>query len=524
MKKITRALISCTDKTGIAELVQFLSNRKIEILSTGGTADFLRKHGIPVVDVSDHTGSPEILDGRVKTLHPKIHGGILGLRDNKNHMQQMQENQIKPIDLVVVNLYEFEKTVADKNVTLAKAVENIDIGGPSMLRSAAKNFKHVAVVIDPSDYPEIMSQIEKTESLSEEFCFQLAIKVFQKTSEYDHAIYNYLHELAMPSNPDAKYFGDTLTLSLQKIGNLRYGENPHQKASWYRESDTLSGIVNVTQYQGKELSFNNILDMEAAVNCCREFKKPAVAIVKHLNPCGVATADKLVDAFIHARETDPVSSFGGIVALNKKVDKQVATILAETFFEVIIAPGYDEEVLAIFKGKKNLRVMKSDEFDKKPHGLDYRRISGGFLVQDIDNGDVDIYSSKVVTTRTPTEREWSDFEFAWKIVKHVKSNAIVFVKDGKTLGMGAGQMSRIDSVKIAIMKATENFENADILKGAVMASDAFFPFRDGIDHAAKFGIAAVIQPGGSVRDNEVIAACNEHGMAMTVTGMRHFKH
>lgn len=520
MTKIKRALISCTNKTKIEKLGKFLSDKGIEILSTGGTAKLLSDHGIPTTEVSKHTGSPEILDGRLKTLHPKIHGGILFKRGDAKHEKQITENAIEPIDLIVVNLYEFEKTITDPRCTLDHAIENIDIGGPTMLRSAAKNYRDVAVVVDPNDYEIVMEEIDKHGFVSPELKFKLATKVFQLTAAYDTAISQYLTS-QLKSNEG---FSNNLSLSLTKVQDLRYGENPHQRAALYNEKTGSKGVINAKQWQGKELSFNNILDMDAAYNCCREFNETACVIVKHLNPCGVAVAEKLSEAFVKAREGDPVSSFGGIVAMNKNVDKQTALIIAETFFEVILAPAFDANALEIFKNKKNLRIMSLNEFNKPEKNLDYRRISGGLLVQDTDTDELDVTACQVVTKRKPTKQEWSDLSFAWKIVKHVKSNAIVFSRANQSLGVGAGQMSRVDSVKIAAMKAKDNFNNKDILKNAVMASDAFFPFRDGVDTAIQEGVSAIIQPGGSMRDAEVIQACDEQGVTMVFTGMRHFKH
>ncbi len=526
MYKITRALISCTDKSGLEEFGKFLAGQDVQILSTGGTASLLRKADIPVTDVSDHTGSPEILDGRLKTLHPKIHGGILNIRENKDHQKQIADNDIQPIDLVVVNLYEFEKTINNPRSTIHDAIENIDIGGPTMLRSAAKNYKDVAVVIDPKDYARVMDEVQKTGTLSEAFRFELACKVFASTSSYDTAISSYLQkQLKVEGQASEELLPEGLALELTKVQDLRYGENPQQKAALYQEKGLAKGIIQAEQIQGKELSFNNIMDMESAWNCCLEFSNTACVIVKHMNPCGVAMADKLSDAFLKARAGDPVSCFGGIVAFNRPIDKQTATIMAETFFEVIIAPDYEKEALEIFSKKKNLRIMKHKlDSSQGANDWDYRRISGGMLVQERDTAMADLKSCDVVTKRSPSEAELDDLGFAWKVVKHVKSNAIVFAKDRQILGVGAGQMSRVDSVKIAAMKAKENFKNEDVLKGAAMASDAFFPFRDGLDQAAQYGIKAVVEPGGSMRDKEVIEACDEQDVAMVFTKMRHFRH
>lgn len=517
--KITRALISCTDKTGIAPFAKLLAERGIEILSTGGTAKVLREAGIAVKDVSDHTGFPEMLDGRVKTLHPKIHGGLLGRRDHPDHARQMAAHGIAPIDLVIVNLYAFEQTVAKSGTTWEEAIENIDIGGPSMLRSAAKNHHDVTVVIDPADYSRVMEQIRATGTTSLALRKELAAKVYRATSLYDAAIADYFASQIESGLPRV------VSLAFEKAQDLRYGENPHQKAAFYRDAGKApSGLAAAAQLQGKELSFNNILDAEAALACCREFSEPACVIVKHNNPCGAAIGERLGDAFIDARKCDPVSSFGGIVAMNRVIDGKTALIMAETFFEVIIAPGYDDEALAIFKSKKNLRLLALKDFTSPSAGWDLRRVSGGLLIQERDAQIVTAQSAKPVTKRQPTPGELSALNFAWKIAKHVKSNAIVFADAKRTLGIGAGQMSRVDSVRLAAMKATEAFGDAKILKGSALASDAFFPFRDGLDAAAKYGIAAVIQPGGSVRDEEVIQSANEHNLAMLFTGMRHFRH
>lgn len=544
MNKIQRALISCTDKTGLVELSRFLVAHGVEILSTGGTAKLLRDEKIAVTEVSDFTGSPEILDGRVKTLHPKIHGGLLGIRDNTDHQKQMEKNDILPIDLVIVNLYAFEKTIADPQCTLEHAIENIDIGGPSLLRSAAKNHRDVTVVTDPGDYAELQKQIAETGGTSADFRFRLAVKVFQKTSAYDAAIAQYLVGadrcvgLKTNESPFPREFSSQFT----KIQDLRYGENPHQKAAFYRDQNATHGLVNAQQLHGKELSFNNILDAEAAYGACQEFQEPACVIIKHANPCGTATALTLRDAFLRAKAGDPVSAFGGIVALNRGIDRETALALSEIFFEVILAPDYDPAALEILKAKKNLRLLVLKDFENsldlvdcrglihlsaledQTRDWDYRRVSGGFLVQDRDAGGVDLMTCAVPTQIKPTKTQLGDLAFAWKIVKHVKSNAIVFARDGQSLGVGAGQMSRVDSVRIATMKAREIFHNQDILKGSVMASDAFFPFRDGVDLAIQAGVTAIVQPGGSVRDEEVIKACDEAGVAMIFTGVRHFRH
>lgn len=526
MLKIKRALISCSNKTGIVELGQFLAAQNVEILSTGGTAKRLRDSGVPVREVSEYTGFPEILDGRVKTLHPKVHGGILGRRDQEKHKIQMAEARIQAIDLVVVNLYPFKKAIAQPGATLETAIENIDIGGPAMLRASAKNYRDVLVVMDPADYPELIERL-KNDRLTEDYRLALAVKVFELTAAYDAAIHDYLAHKSgkQPAIQEQESpFASKIQLTFKKIQDLRYGENPHQKAAFFKEEGADFGIVTAKQWQGKELSFNNILDLESAYRCCREFACPACVIVKHLNPCGVALAPSLSDAFLKARQGDPVSSFGGIVALNGPVDKQVALLIAETFFEAVIAPDFDDAAREIFQKRKNLRVLSLGHFEANPAYLDYRRVGGGLLVQEADTTIADVARGRVVTQRKPTQKEIADLNFAWHVVKHVKSNAIVLARDNQTVGIGAGQMSRIDAVTIAGMKARDSFKDRDILKAAVMASDAFFPFRDGVDAAARLGITAIVQPGGSIRDKEVIAACNEHDMAMVFTGMRHFRH
>lgn len=535
MNTISRALISCTDKSHLVTLGRFLAERGVEILSTGGTAKLLKDHDITVTEVSEYTGFSEILGGRLKTLHPKIHGGILSVRDDEQHQREIKEHGIEPIDLIVVNLYAFEKTVADPECSLEQAIENIDIGGPSMLRAAAKNYGDVIVVVDPADYNELMDRIVK-DDVTEEYRLSLALKAFKRTADYDSAISEFLKtKVSFETTRDK--FPKEFVQNFVKVQDLRYGENPHQQAALYRSQATVGGVVSAKQLQGKELSFNNYLDLDSAFQCCHEFSEPACVIVKHLNPCGVAVAHQLPEAFVKARACDPVSAFGGIVAFNKPVHKDLAAMISETFFEAIIAPQYTDGALEMFKNKKNMRVMCLE--DPRPFGervsegrergrdsseFDLRKVSGGLLVQDADRNVLSLKDSPVVTKKKPTAEQLVDLEFAWKVVKHVKSNAIVFAKDGQTLGVGAGQMSRVDSVRLAVNKAVETFKDQKILNGAVMASDAFFPFRDGIDVAAEQGISAVVQPGGSVRDTEVIDACNEHGSAMVVTGERHFRH
>jgi phosphoribosylaminoimidazolecarboxamide formyltransferase/IMP cyclohydrolase len=520
MNKIKRALISVTDKKGIVAFAGKLKSLNVEILSTGGTAAQLRSHGIDITEVSDYTGFPEMMDGRLKTLHPKIHGGLLALRDNDTHMKAATDHHIDMIDMIVVNLYRFEETVAKENVSLEESIENIDIGGPTMLRAAAKNYRYVTVVTDPGDYPIILKEMEDTGgSISESTNYLLARKAFQLTARYDAAISNYLGHI----NPDGnrKTFPDTLTLQFDKAQDLRYGENPHQNAAFYREQGPAqSAISGARQLQGKELSYNNIMDSDAAWQMVTDFKLPATVIIKHANPCGAATSeDDIAAAYRRAMETDPVSAFGGIVAMNRPVDRKAAEELAGTFLEVIIAPVFDEEAKAVLSSKKNIRLLEiPSSSGAGTSGYDFRRVVGGLLVQDRDMDEFDIRKAPIVTKRTPSAEEYQALDFAWRIVKHVKSNAIVIAAKDQLVGVGAGQMSRVDSVRIAAMKAIIP------TKGCVLASDAFFPFRDGIDMAAEAGVTAVIQPGGSIRDEEVIKAADEHGMAMVLTGIRHFKH
>ena len=525
MKKISRALISVSDKTGLVDFARRLAANSVEIISTGGTARSLREAGLEVRDVSDLTGFPEILGGRVKTLHPKVHGALLAVREDPEHQQQVQANDISYIDMVVVNLYPFRETVARKDVTVADAIENIDIGGPSMIRSAAKNFNDVVVVVDPSDYTVIADELEQNNGrVSLATRFRLARRAFQTTSKYDAAISSFL-ESSVALAPagdvlevqDAAELPAVLALFGKKEMDLRYGENPHQRAALYTTGDG-GGIAAAEKLQGKELSFNNLIDLDAAWGLVSEFADPACVIIKHTNPCGAAIGDDVRDAFEKARATDPVSAFGGIIGFNRPVTKAAAIAIAETFFEAIAAPEYESGALEVFAAKKNLRVMRvqkdtgQDQYDVRAIG-DY-----GMLIQDGDRGVLDDSKARVVTSRQPTEQEMRALRFAWIIAKHVKSNAIVYAREGQLVGVGAGQMSRVDSVKLGAMKAHLP------LAGCVVASDAFFPFRDGVDEAARAGVTAVIQPGGSVRDEEVIAAANEHNLAMVFTGMRHFKH
>lgn len=521
MAAIKRALISVSDKTGIIDLARELNSFGVELLSTGGTAKLIRDAGIPVMDVSDYTGFPEMMDGRVKTLHPKVHGALLGLRDNSEHIEAMAKHGIEAIDMVVVNLYPFEATVAKENCSLEDAIENIDIGGPTMLRSAAKNNKFVTVLVDPADYEPVIAEMKQSSGeVSVATNFKLGVKVYQHTAAYDGAISNWLGKR---TSEDMTDFAPTLTLQFQKSQGMRYGENPHQKAAFYVEKDiSEASIATARQLQGKELSYNNIGDTDAALECIKQFSEaPACVIVKHANPCGVATGSNLLEAYQRAFSTDPESSFGGIIAFNRELDAETAqAIVDRQFVEVIIAPRVAATVTDIIAKKKNVRLLECGEWPADPSPrLDYKRVNGGLLVQEADlqlSADL-----QVVTKRAPTDKERQDLDFAWRVAKFVKSNAIVYCKDGMTIGVGAGQMSRVNSARIAAIKA----EHAGLdVSGAAMASDAFFPFRDGIDNAAAVGITAVIQPGGSIRDEEVIAAADEHNIAMVFTGMRHFRH
>jgi phosphoribosylaminoimidazolecarboxamide formyltransferase/IMP cyclohydrolase len=523
MSIIKRALISVSDKTGVVEFARGLRELKVEILSTGGTAKLLADNGIPVIEVSDYTGFPEMLDGRVKTLHPKIHGGILGRRDRDSHVSAMRDRNIPPIDLVAVNLYPFEETVARKDCDLTQAIENIDIGGPTMLRAAAKNHSAVTVVVDNGDYPAVLAEMKKNRgAVGADLRFRLATKAFEHTARYDGAIANYLGSLQQDGSRAP--FPHTYNQQFVHAMGLRYGENPHQRAAFYVEHHPAEACVATARLlQGKELSFNNIADADAALECVKSFDETACVIVKHANPCGVAIADSPLDAYKHAYITDPTSAFGGIIAFNRPLDAATAkSILERQFVEVIIAPSINEDAKPVLAAKPNVRVLESGAWSNtRPAGLDFKRVSGGLLVQDRDNGMVATKDLKVVTKRAPNEQELRDLLFAWKVVKFVKSNAIVYCKDGRTIGVGAGQMSRVYSARIASIKATDAGLE---VRGNVMASDAFFPFRDGLDQAADVGVTAVIQPGGSMRDQEVIDAANQHGIAMVFTGMRHFRH
>ncbi|WKS81022.1 bifunctional phosphoribosylaminoimidazolecarboxamide formyltransferase/IMP cyclohydrolase [Edwardsiella tarda] len=525
-RPVRRALLSVSDKTGIVEFARALHQRGIELLSTGGTARLLSEAGLPVIEVSDYTGFPEMMDGRVKTLHPKIHGGILGRRGRDSDI--MQQHEIKPIDMVVVNLYPFAQTVARPDCTLEAAVENIDIGGPTMVRSAAKNHNDVAIIVNNHDFDRVIAEMDANHgSLSQATRFDLAIKAFEHTAAYDSMIANYFGTLVAPyhgdtSNPSGR-FPRTLNLNLVKKQDMRYGENSHQQAAFYVEEPVReASIATAQQLQGKALSYNNIADTDAALECVKSFAEPACVIVKHANPCGVAIASDLLQAYERAYQTDPTSAFGGIIAFNRPLDAKTAqAIIARQFVEVIIAPRISDEALDVLSAKQNVRVLACGEWGEACPGLDFKRVNGGLLVQERDLGMVGADDLHVVTTRQPSEQELRDALFCWKVAKFVKSNAIVYARDNMTVGIGAGQMSRVYSAKIAGIKAAD--EGLPVA-GSVMASDAFFPFRDGIDAAAAVGITCVIQPGGSIRDDEVIAAANEHGIAMIFTGMRHFRH
>ncbi len=516
--KISRALVSVSDKTDIVQFCQGLNELGIEIISTGGTANLLAQNNIPVVEISEYTGFPEMMDGRVKTLHPKVHGGILGRRGTDESV--MEQHDIKAIDLVVVNLYPFEQTIADPNCDLATAIENIDIGGPTMIRAAAKNHASVSVLVDPEDYGSFIETLKTHDCIvSKEMRFNLARKSFEHTARYDSAIAAYLNK------HNQSDFPNSLNLQFSHTQSMRYGENPHQKAAFYLESNLKSGTISSAhQLQGKELSYNNIADTDAALECVKQFPgDPTCVIVKHANPCGVAIGQTLLEAYNRAYATDPTSAFGGIIAFNQSLDSETAkAIIERQFFEVIIAPVISDDALKILNTKTNVRVLSCGQWPNTPQpDWDFKRVAGGLLVQDRDLGSVTEHELKIVSNRTPNNQELQDLLFAWKTVKFVKSNAIVYCKNLQTIGIGAGQMSRVYSAIVASLKASD--ENLQV-KGSVMASDAFFPFRDSIDSAAKAGISAIIQPGGSMRDDEAIAAANEHGMAMVFTGMRHFRH
>jgi phosphoribosylaminoimidazolecarboxamide formyltransferase / IMP cyclohydrolase len=528
MPTIQRAILSVTDKTGLAEFARKLSALGIELVSTGGTAKLLRDSGVAVKDISELTGFPEMLDGRVKTLHPKVHGGILHRRENPAHRSAVAEHGIQPIDMVVVNLYAFEKTAAKPGVAFDELIENIDIGGPSMIRSAAKNFRDVAIVTAPYDYDSIADELASSGALSQETKWKLAQKAFATTAAYDSAIASTLERITADSQPETATFPSTLRFTFHKKLDLRYGENPHQKAAMYSDGSN-AGVANATQLQGKELSYNNIVDLQAAWDLAQEFDEPVVAIIKHTNPCGTATGKTLAQAYKRALECDPVSAFGGVIGVNRPIDAEAAEEMHKLFLEVIAAPAFDEAAKKKFASKKNLRLVEVTD-PRSPGRIRpaanetasrnwvLKNISGGMLVQDADIRPLQDADLKVVTQRAPTPEETRALLFAWKVCKHVKSNAIVYARDGQTVGVGAGQMSRVDSARIGAMKAQLP------LQGTVAASDAFFPFPDGVEEIAKAGATAIIQPGGSQRDPEVIAAADRLGLAMLFTGVRHFRH
>ncbi|WP_444996816.1 bifunctional phosphoribosylaminoimidazolecarboxamide formyltransferase/IMP cyclohydrolase [Aliikangiella sp. IMCC44359] len=519
IRAIKRALISVSDKTGVLEFAQSLSELGVEILSTGGTAKLLMENNISVTEVSSYTGFPEMMDGRIKTLHPKIHGGILARRGTDDEI--MSEHGIQGVDLIVVNLYPFESTIAKDDCKLADAIENIDIGGPTMLRAAAKNHNDVVVVVEPDDYSKVVEQLKTNQGTDYQLRYRLAWKTFAHTAKYDAAISNYLG--ARLAEQEVEKFPESYSVQFKKAQTMRYGENPHQSAAFYVEANPQeASIATAKQWQGKELSFNNVADTDAALECVKQFSAPACVIVKHANPCGVAVGNNILEAYERAFKTDPTSAFGGIIAFNQALDHETAkAIIDRQFVEVIIAPSVTERAKTVVSAKANVRLLSSGEWGNSVPSFDYKRVNGGLLLQDRDLGLIEQKDLKVVTEIKPTEQQIKDLLFCWKVAKSVKSNAIVYAKNEQTIGVGAGQMSRVYSAKIAGIKAAD--EGLEV-KGSVMASDAFFPFRDGIDAAAEAGISAIIQPGGSMRDQEVIDAANEHGMAMVFTSMRHFKH
>jgi phosphoribosylaminoimidazolecarboxamide formyltransferase/IMP cyclohydrolase len=515
--KIKQALISVSDKTGLDELAAFLKTQGVEILSTGGTAKKLREAGLQVKDVSEHTGFPEIMDGRVKTLHPKIHGGLLAVLDNKEHVKAMQENDITKIDLVIVNLYPFEETVKS-GAEFSEVIENIDIGGPSMVRSAAKNYAFTTIITDPNDYKQLIAEMTANAgATSEEFRKKLAAKAFAKTASYDAAISTWF------AKQQGEDFPQTFNLTAQLKQGLRYGENPHQAAAFYSYGNA-TGIAGATQIQGKELSYNNINDADAALQLIAEFDQPAAVIIKHANPCGVAIGDNLLDAYKKALASDPVSAFGGILAFNRILEADLANEISQMFVEAIIAPDAGDEAKEILSKKKNVRLLIAKNINNAAKSLMVKSVVGGLLVQQNDYEQTIQSDLKVVTNRKPTNEEITELLFAFKVCKHVKSNAIVLVKDNASIGIGAGQMSRVDSSRIATIKAADCKVNPDRAKGSALASDAFFPFADGVTQAAQAGVTAIIQPGGSIRDDEVIEEANKHNIAMVFTDKRHFKH
>ncbi len=516
MSKIRRAIVSVSDKTGITELAQTLDSMGVEILSTGGTARALREEGVTVRDISEYTGFPEMMDGRLKTLHPKIHGGLLGRRDNAADVESMKQHGIEPIDLVVVNLYPFESTISKPDATFADVIENIDIGGPAMLRAAAKNFADVAVVVDPADYAHIMEEMRNLGGgLSYSTRSRLCQKVFAHTSSYDTMIAKYLADVMEAVDEEMP---ETLTMTYQRKSILRYGENPHQKAAAYTERAEGLSLFDANIIQGKEMSFNNYYDVHSALMLALEFEDPACAIIKHNNPCGVALGEGAADAYVKALKTDPVAAFGGVLAFNVPVDGDAAREIIKTFVEAVIAPGYAAEARDILAAKPDIRLLELPDMRKTLAGWDMKRIAGGLLVQEWDAGSVNINTLEAVTKRRPTTEELAGLDFAWKVCKHTKSNAIVYAHKDRTLGIGIGQTSRIYAARVGAINALES------LQDSVVASDGFFPFRDGIDGIKKVGVTAIVQPGGSSRDQEVIEAANEYNLAMLFTGERHFRH
>ncbi|MEC2075031.1 bifunctional phosphoribosylaminoimidazolecarboxamide formyltransferase/IMP cyclohydrolase [Metabacillus fastidiosus] len=510
---IKRALVSVSDKQNLVPFVKELVEMGVEVISTGGTHKLLEENGLNVIGISEVTGFPEIMDGRVKTLHPNIHGGLLAVRNNPSHMEQLKENNIETIDLVVVNLYPFKETISKPNVEFQDAIENIDIGGPSMLRSAAKNHEDVTVVVDPEDYAKVLNELKEAGEVSLELKQKLAAKVFRHTAAYDALIAEFLTKKVGEEDPE------TVTFTFEKKQSLRYGENPHQKATFYKKPFTpKASIANAEQLHGKELSYNNIKDADAALQIVREFTEPAAVAVKHMNPCGVGVGESIAQAFNRAFEADPTSIFGGIVALNREVDKATAEKLHEIFLEIIIAPSFSKEAFEILSAKKNIRLLTIDVNENSKEERQLQSVRGGLLVQDEDTLSLDEDSITIPTKREPTEQEWKDIKLAWKVVKHVKSNAIVLAKDEMTVGIGAGQMNRVGAAKIAIEQASEK------ANGSALGSDAFFPMSDTVEAAAKAGVTAIIQPGGSIRDEESIQMADKYGIAMVFTGVRHFKH
>lgn len=516
-----RALISVSDKTGIIDFAKELTNLGYEIISTGGTHKALEEAGLKVIGISDVTGFPECLDGRVKTLHPSIHAGVLAIRGNEEHMRQLKELGIDTIDMVVVNLYPFKQTILKPGVTREEAIENIDIGGPTMIRAAAKNYQDVAVVIDPKDYDKIISEIKETGDISVDTKFYLSAKVFMHTSHYDSLIADYMKKAA-----GIEQFPDTISLTYEKVQEMRYGENPHQKAAFYKEVGAGEGMLtNAVQLHGKELSFNNINDTNGALELLKEYTEPTIVACKHSNPCGVASAETIHEAYVKAYNSDPVSIFGGIIVANREIDKATAEEINKIFVEIVLAPSFSKEALEVLEQKKNIRLLTLEGIDKKqPKGsIDIKKVSGGILIQDIDNELLHEEELKVVTKRKPTEKEMEDLLFAWKMVKYTKSNGIAIGKDKQSVGIGPGQVNRIWACKQAIEHGIDHL-GADTVKGAALASDAFFPFPDCVEECAKAGITAIIQPGGSIKDQASIDACDEAGIAMVFTGMRHFRH